>query len=342
MAGAASELTLVPCPACGGLRFDVLLRPDDVVAEREWLRRFYSQRVCGDEESLKDHVDFTQAEPTNIVLCTACGTVLRNPQPTPQALRRRYQFDDYGKRTLEQLAESERQFFRDKAEQVSPHLPECPKVVEVGSFVGAFLDAAAERGWEALGVDVGEETSNFTRDRGHTVIRSDLTEAGLERASIDSVAIWNTFDQVSDPAALLDASRKVLKLGGVLILRIPNGLFERGALEARSKERRREAVLLAQAYNNFLTFPYLAGYNVASLERLLHSHGFVIERVYGDTILPLSTPRTKPFAVEEEGRVKEHVMRLSRRIQASMGRCVFPWIDVIARATYNDLVKGPA
>jgi SAM-dependent methyltransferase len=320
-----------PCPACGGSSFEILLRPEEIEWEREWLRRFYSRRVVGNDEELKDQVEFTQSEPTFVMGCPRCGTLLRNPQPTPRALTERYAADEYGESTLEQLAQNERSFFESKADWIAPLLPTGARIVEVGSFVGAFLDASRSRGWNAVGIDVGEETSAYCRGLGHEVIQSDLRDAGLADGSFDAVAIWNTFDQVSGPGELLHACRKALKPSGVLVLRLPNGLFETEALRVRTCPRRREEVLLAQAYNNFLTFPYLAGYTPDSITILLRSHGFEVDRLAGDTILPLATDKTLSFAVEEEQRVKRRLMKFMTACEQRTGKRCYPWLDLVAR-----------
>ena len=87
----------------------------------------------------------------------------------------------------------------------------------------------------------------------------------------------------------------------------------------------------AQAYNSFLTFPYLVGYTVDSLRKLLHRHHFTIEAVKGDTLVQLADQATLPFAVQEEARYKRAVKRLCRRLERMTGQLYYPWLDVIAR-----------
>src|SRR5687768_789727 len=145
------------------------------------------------KESLKDHAEFTQSDPVYVVRCNNCRTVFRNPQPTPGALRRLYRFDSYGKSTLEQLLDSEREFFRQKTSLVD--LPTGARVLEVGSFVGAFLLAAKDRGWDATGVDIGKETCEFTSGMGLDVREGDLLEMDV-KGPFDAVFIWSTFDQI--------------------------------------------------------------------------------------------------------------------------------------------------
>jgi 2-polyprenyl-3-methyl-5-hydroxy-6-metoxy-1,4-benzoquinol methylase len=312
-----ANTTAVRCPVCDGSIFDVLLSPGEIEEERRWLAEFYRSRT----RDSKDHAEFTQCEATYVVQCRACGTVLRNPRPTEVELARRYRRDRYGIRTLEQLLQSERDFFRGKATAAT--LPAKARVLEIGSFVGAFLQASKEMGWNAAGVDIGEETREFCLEHGLDVVR-DLMEID---GAFDGAFVWNTFDQLADPRQMLRLLRSRLRENGLLVLRIPNGLFEQVALQLRRS--RGERVTMAMAYNNFVTFPYLVGYTPDSISRLLDQEGFVVERIAGDTILPLADESTPAWAVREERLFKRAVLRACRLSD----RLTCPWIDVHARRT---------
>lgn len=330
---------IVPCVACGGTQVRVLLTPEAVQAEQRWLERFLAPRVAGRPGEAKDRASFTQSEPTNVVACVACSTVLRDPQPTCEVLGETYADDAYGRETLERLAVSQDRFFADALERMAGALHDLPRgarVLEVGSFVGGFLRAAAARGWRATGVDVGGETTRFMREAGLEVLEGDLLELDLPRAAFDAVFVWNTFDQLCNPTDVLARIRELTKPHGLVVLRVPNGRFETACLELRRGAHdaaRRERVLAAQAYNNFVTFPYLAGYTPESLCAFVAAHGFDCRRVAGDTILTLADDTTPPFAVAEEQRYKRAVLRACRAAERVTGLLFHPWIDVVAAAS---------
>lgn len=330
---------IVPCAVCGGTQVRVLLTPEEVRAEQRWLERFLASRVGGRPKDAKDRASFTQSEPTNVVACVACGTVLRDPQPTCEVLGETYAEDAYGRETLERLAASQDRFFVTALERLSGALHDLPqeaRVLEVGSFVGGFLRAAAARGWRATGVDVGGETTRFMRGAGLELLEGDLLELELPRAAFDAVFVWNTFDQLCNPADVLARVRELLRPHGLVVLRVPNGRFETACLALRRGARDaapRERLLAAQAYNNFVTFPYLAGYTPESLCTFLAAHGFTCRRVAGDTILTLADDTTPPFAVAEEQRYKRAVLRACRAAERATGLLFHPWIEVVAEAS---------
>lgn len=323
----------LPCPVCRSALFAVLLTPAEVEAERAWLRelrRRGKRQPTGDKELIA----YTQTKPTFIVRCADCGTLLREPQPTCEQVRALYADDSYDPAALDRTAANQDDFFHRKAEWVRPWLPAAAAVLEVGCFVGSFLRAAATLGWKAVGVDVGAQTSAYCRAAGLDVIQGDIQEADLPTTAWDGIFIWNTFDQVCDPVPVLARAFALLKTGGVLALRIPNGDFEHVCLQWRRRwrgDRRAEHVMRAQAYNSFMTFPYLTGYNPDSISWLLGRHGFTVVAIEGDTLAPLADDSTQPWAVREEARYKRAVSRLCRRFQESSGRIRHPWLNIIAR-----------
>lgn len=327
------------CLACGGSTGRTLLTAADVAAEQLWLERFHALRrtPAGDGDDAKDRASFTQSDTVSVVACASCGTVLRVPRPSPDDVAETYAEDEYGRETLDALAKNQDAFFAAKLDALAPRLaPLGPgaRVLEIGSFVGGFLRAATDRGWRALGVDVGEETSRYVRARGFDVRRGDVLDLALE-PGFHAVFVWSTFDQLGAPSAVLDRVRDLLVPDGLLVLRVPNGRFETACLALREGARRTSRlhrVLCAQAYDNFVSFPYLTGYTPESLSGLLATHGFTCTHVGGDTILRLADARTRPFAAREEERVKRAVRRACRGAARATGLLFDPWLDVIARS----------
>lgn len=325
------------CLACGGPDGRTLLTADEVHAEKRWLERFHALRNDAADDEAKDRASFTQAESRAVVACTACGTVLRVPRPSPDEVEETYAEDEYGREALDELAANQDAFFAAKLDQLAPALAGLrrgARVLEIGSFVGGFLRAAAQRGWRATGIDVGEETSRYARERGGDVLQGDVLELALE-PGYEAVFVWSTFDQLGEPAAVLERVHELLVPGGLLVLRVPNGRFETACLGLRRgarRTRRLHHLLSAQAYSNFVSFPYLTGYTPESLAGLLQAHRFRCRSVRGDTILRLAGPRTRPFAVREEQRVKRAIERACRVAERATGLLFDPWLDVIARS----------
>lgn len=323
----------VPCPACNSTRFSLLMAPDEIAAERAWLKAFYASRA---RHAGKDQTAFTQGGDTSVVRCLSCGTLTRNPQPDAVALHGMYAHDRYTSAELRMLASNLDRFYAAKAHCLRGILPPGSRVLEVGSFIGSFLFAAEQLGWRALGVDIGIQTSSFARDRGLKVVTADLNDLSLEAHTWDAVFVWNTFEQIGAPQSLLQHARELLKPNGLLVVRVPNGEFKTNSLRmlhaARSPEVA-EKIMAAQAYNNFLTFPYLAGYTQESLRRLLREHHFDVRAVHGDTLTTLAGPGVPEETIKEQAHYKRTLTKLCRQTQRRTQRFYYPWLDLIASNT---------
>ena len=114
-------LILTPCTVCEQESFELLCSASEVKAQLEYLRGFHRRRLHPNaqgvvtEETLADRSNFTQSYITNIVMCTSCGCVCRNPHPAPQAVLSAYTSDHYDLRRLAGLFDAQLQLYRRKA-----------------------------------------------------------------------------------------------------------------------------------------------------------------------------------------------------------------------------------
>ena len=272
---------------------------------------------------------------TNVVACASCGLVFRDPRPTAQAVEAAYAHDEYGEARLRALFEAQRELYQDKVRTLRRWLPPGPdvRVVEIGSFVGGFLAAADTEGWTMRGIDPGEEVTAFCAARGLPVVRGTLEDIALPPRSVDCVAVWNTFDQLPQPAATLSAITEILRPEAILAVRVPNGLFFRRAVDTMRSSSRPVAAALRTtlAWNNLLGFPYLYGYSLATLERLLGRFGFARVHVRPDTLVRLSDAATHAWAHAEERLAKLACRAAWRLAPRDRAHELAPWLDVYFR-----------
>jgi SAM-dependent methyltransferase len=324
----------VACAVCGRDAQEVVCRESEVRAQLAYLERFHRRRLRpmrkgSAEAALADRADFTQDYTTDIVRCSACGLVFREARPRASEVAAAYEHDRYGRERLEALFDSQLELFRGKTERLERVLStRRPRMVEIGSFVGGFLGAARERGWDAVGVDPGEEVAEFCRERGFAVLQSTAAEAPIGEGEADLVAIWNTFDQIPEPRPTLTAVRRWLRPNGILAVRVPNGECFRRAIAAlrRTPPPFRGPLLAAMAWNNLLAFPYLHGHSVATLDRLLAPFDLARVAVDPDTLTRLADERTRLWAAWEE--------RLSKAVWRALAKAAIaepPWLDAYYR-----------
>ena len=309
---------LTRCVVCGGSATDEIANADAIRAEAELLWQFHMRRLSPrtPPERLVDRVAFSQDPPWRLVRCRGCGLVYRNPVERREELRAAYTDPAPPRDALTALHVAQQASYRVQARRLTRYLARRGTGLEVGSYVGAFLAAAREEGWTFEGLDVNPHMNSFARSLGFHVHEGDLERFRPDR-SFDVVAIWNTFDQLPDPRSAILGAARLLRVGGTLAIRVPNGAAYdrwRGRLDSRW----RALAIWILAYNNLLTFPYRFGFSPRSLTMLLVELGFEVERVIGDVLVPTADEWTRPWAALEERALK----RLTRR---SM-----PWFEIYA------------
>ena len=336
----------VGCGLCGSRRSRLVCSREDVLSQQRFLERFYRCRWSQQNAATAtDRVNFTQDYATAIVACMDCGLLFRNPRPRADTVTQAYETEAYDETYLQAEFTAQQTWARRKADILARHLEKVgrrgrPRVLEIGSFVGGFLFEGQLRGWDMLGVDPGHDVASFCRRHRLPVFQGTLEAAQLPPASFDAVVIWNTFDQLPDPRKLLQRLLPLLRNGGLLVVRVPNGAcFEWGmAMRPRLPKVFRRPLEVAMACNNLLTFPYLYGYSAEQLERLTESFGFRLLACHADQLVSSPPGQLRRWALWEERAVKTFCRMLAVLWpdNRSLRYRSAPWLDCIFERACTD------
>jgi SAM-dependent methyltransferase len=320
----STRYELGPCPTCGADGGGEVSDAHGIRDELEQLWAFHTRRLRGETppRMLLDRAAFSQEPPLRLERCSRCGLLFRNPRERADELLDTYGGEAVPDNKLRTLFEGQRRSYRAQARRLTRLFGRAGTGLEVGSYVGAFLDAARTEGWSFRGVDVNDRATAFARGLGFDV-RTGTIDDDDGDAACDVVAFWNCFDQLPDPVAAANAARLRLRDGGLVAVRVPNGAFyERWRHHLQTALRPIARTVLA--HNNLLGFPYRHGFSVPALGTLLHRAGFRVIHVTGDTLVPVADRWTKPWYTVEERITKLLLRRLPARGA--------PWIEVYGRA----------
>ena len=319
-----TKYELTRCVVCGESETAEIAGPDDIRAEAELLWQFHMRRLSPHTppERLVDRVAFSQPPPWRVVRCTTCGLVYRNPVEKREVLRETYEGESPPRDTMLALHNAQRHSSRGQARRLMRALGGRGTGLEVGSYIGAFLAASRELHWNFEGLDVNPHTNAFVRSLGYTVHDGDLESFRPRPDHVyDSVAIWNTFDQLPDPRAAIRAAWRLMRPGGVLAIRVPNGECYarwRPRLSSGPGPVARTLALHILAHNNLLTFPYRFGFSPESLATLIREMGLHVWGIVADVLVPTRDQWTRRWARAEARAVKP----LTRRWM--------PWFELYA------------
>jgi SAM-dependent methyltransferase len=159
------------------------------------------------------------------------------------------------------------------------------RMLDAGCGTGFNLVALARLG-RASGIDLSPEAIGFCRERGVRVARASLLALPFAANSFDAVTSFDVIyhDWVSDDRAAVAEMVRVLRPGGLLLVRVPALEALRGAHDAEVLTRRRYTrrelcrlledcglVVLRSTYCNSLLLPLL--FARRTLDRLLGHEG---------------------------------------------------------------------
>ncbi|MEQ1909598.1 MAG: class I SAM-dependent methyltransferase [Vicinamibacterales bacterium] len=185
-----------PCPTCGST---------DEAAELE-----------------KDHM--------TVVRCRACDLVYVNPTFDEAHYQTMYASAAY-QAIVRDLGMSSHEyrvgrFGTERVGLMASHLRvaagRAPRYLDVGCSTGFVVEAARDRRWEAIGIDLNPSAVEFGRGRGLDLRLLALEDAGFAPASFDAISLFDVLEHLLDPVATLRACVDLLVPGGILFLYVPN------------------------------------------------------------------------------------------------------------------------
>ncbi|MEP7365427.1 MAG: class I SAM-dependent methyltransferase [Acidobacteriota bacterium] len=237
-----------PCPACGFDSAQILIEGSD--------------RLYGTTDRV-----------FQVVECQACQLLRLHPWPTPTELRHYYP-DDYWfvpeQDAVSNLEETYRRIvLRDHVNFVRKALEHADvdgPVLDVGCGGGLFLRMLSEKGRAVVGLDFALGAADAAwNQNGVPAVCGSLTQTPFATESFSAVTMFHVIEHLFDPVSYLEASHRLLKPGGRLVVQVPNASCW-------------QFLLLGEAWNGVDIPRHLINYRAHDLEILLDRCGFEVTR----------------------------------------------------------------
>lgn len=173
-------------------------------------------RVC----ELCDHQGLDQfAVPGSCVLwrCPECG-LYQQGEPADDAAYSASYHDGYHKHRTKKIRTA-----AVRLNRVAPHVDVAkPRLLDIGCSVGCTVEAANQRGWQGVGVDVSDDMVEYCRQRGLNCHKTGSLRLPFADESFDVVTSWHVIEHVANVSETLAEWQRVVRPGGLLVLETPD------------------------------------------------------------------------------------------------------------------------
>lgn len=199
-----------------------------------------------------------------IVQCRHCGHVYANPRWSEEELMDAYTAVE-DETYLQERAGRELTFGKHLQSLETITGPGNGRaLLDVGAYIGVFVDVAGRAGWNAWGVEPSRWAASLAQRQGLSVILGTQEAPELNGQRFDAITMWDVIEHVDDPSLEVARAYRLLKPGGVLAVHT----MDVNSLAAR---------LMGSRWP-WLMDMHIHYFSRDSLAKLLEKSGFVIIR----------------------------------------------------------------
>lgn len=175
--------------------------------------------IC--EESRRDPLHLEDS--FQMVRCPSCQFIFLNPRPTIESLHYFYQqYLPEEESSIESWEKMMKPVFH-RAGNLLKQYRRKGRLLDVGSGFGFFLSEMKNRGWDVTGIEISQKAMDYARDvLGLTIHPGPLEKANFPDDYFDAVTGFYVIEHLPYPMVFLRECYRILKPGGLLLLRYPH------------------------------------------------------------------------------------------------------------------------
>jgi len=151
-----------------------------------------------------------------IVECRQCGHIYANPRFDSNDLLEAYSSVEDETYIVEQAGRNKTFTKHLKSMVKFTGSGQNRELLDVGAYIGIFVEIALANGWQAMGVEPSQWAVSYAQQKGLPVVQGTLDAPELLGHRFDVITMWDVIEHVDDPAAELDKSFNLLRPGGTI------------------------------------------------------------------------------------------------------------------------------
>jgi SAM-dependent methyltransferase len=225
-----------------------------------------------------------------VVRCRNCGLVYRHWANDKASEEHNGQLHDPKDNYPVQYDERRRNMFLRVIDEIEP-FRSTNRVLDVGSGEGYFLRLCSERNWQPYGVEKRPELARKCKHiAGVAVSNASFENVDFQEDFFDAVTFLNVLDHMKDPLEALIKAHRIIRPGGGVLIRSPNG-----ELHVRGRQVACKIYRIAKSVRRFDSFTISCyGFSRKSILGYLHCTGFVECNVEADNSWAFGKRGRKP------------------------------------------------
>src|SRR5215211_4363629 len=151
--------------------------------------------------------------------CQGCGVIYQHPRPTAATIGNLYppEYPQYtvGLHREKKLRRIDRRYGLWKRCRIVQRHVKHGRLLDVGCATGDFLTEMQRRpGWSIVGIEPSHVAAHYAHvEAGLDVVEGTLNGAPFAEQSFDAITMWDVFEHVYDPRAVIQAAARLLRPG---------------------------------------------------------------------------------------------------------------------------------
>lgn len=169
----------------------------------------------------------------DVIECEVCGFCHVIPIPSEEELEYVYKEDYYSTEKplyIDQYIEDLDWWlktYNERYELIERHITSersgKPRILDIGSGPGYFLQAGDVRGWDVVGLEPSGQAAEYSRSLGVTIHQTTFNpETAGQFSGVDVVHMCNVLEHLPHPRQTLELVHDILEEGGLTFIVVPN------------------------------------------------------------------------------------------------------------------------
>lgn len=142
------------------------------------------------------------------------------------------------------------------------------RLLDVGTGCGFFLEAAKKRGWHTRGVEPSIQSAEVARRQNDLAVFCGTLSEYQNDGLFDAITFINVLDHSAMPWLEIERASKLLRTGGLIYLRFPNGFLHSRSYLVACKYGLGESVRKFLVFHNYSFTPRY-------IRKLLYDYGLL-------------------------------------------------------------------